>query len=75
MSDVHEGDCLCRAIRYRVRGDPLAISGDSIYQLTNGQLAISGDSIYQLTNELTKMQAPALWQGSREWLYQISPIT
>jgi hypothetical protein len=26
MSEVHEGGCLCRAIRYRVRGDPMRVS-------------------------------------------------
>jgi hypothetical protein len=26
MSDVHEGGCLCRAIRYRVTGDPMRVS-------------------------------------------------
>ena len=26
MIDVHEGGCLCRAIRYRVRGDPMRVS-------------------------------------------------
>ena len=26
MSEAHEGGCLCKAIRYRVTGDPLRVS-------------------------------------------------
>ena len=36
MSEIHEGGCVCRAIRYRVNGTPLRVSACYIAPFVNG---------------------------------------